>query len=61
MIALIAVFRIELNISSLIDCSEFWMISSVIASDRVVVKAECPHARPQHAPWSSCAAGTFGM
>jgi hypothetical protein len=32
MIELIAVFRIELNISSLIACSELWMISSVIGS-----------------------------
>jgi hypothetical protein len=32
MIALIAVFRIAPNISSLIDCSELWMISSVIGS-----------------------------
>ena len=32
MIELIAVFRIELNISSLIACSELWMISSVIES-----------------------------
>ena len=37
MIALIAVFRIELHISSLIACSEFWMISSVIGSERVMV------------------------
>ena len=33
MIALIAVLRNAANISSLIDCSEFWMISSVIGSD----------------------------
>src|SRR5262245_3025180 len=34
MIALIAVFRMELNISSLIACSELWMISSVIGAER---------------------------
>ena len=32
MIALIAVLRNAANISSLIACSEFWMISSVIGS-----------------------------
>jgi hypothetical protein len=32
MIELIAVFRIELNISSLIAWRELWMISSVIGS-----------------------------
>src|SRR6476660_6328036 len=37
MIALIAVFRIELNISSLIACSELWMSSSVIGLDRAIV------------------------
>ena len=35
MIELIAVFRIELNISLLTACSELWMISSVIGSDGV--------------------------
>jgi DNA-binding GntR family transcriptional regulator len=42
MIALIAVFRIELNISSLTACNEFWMISSVTGSNCVVVTAEHP-------------------
>src|SRR3954470_15382288 len=32
MIALIAVFRMELNISSLIACSALWMISTEIGS-----------------------------
>jgi hypothetical protein len=32
MIELIAVFRIELNISPPTACSELWMISSVIES-----------------------------
>src|SRR6266568_3357090 len=36
MIALIAVLRIAPNISSLIDCSELWMISSVMGSACVV-------------------------
>src|SRR5580765_6608619 len=36
MIELIAVFRIELNISSLIACSELWMISTVIRSDAAI-------------------------
>ena len=32
MIELIAVFLIAANISSAADCSEFWMISSVMGS-----------------------------
>ena len=42
MIALIAVLRNAANISSLIDCSEFWMISSVIGSDSKLVTRAPP-------------------
>ena len=38
MIALIAVLRNAANISSLIACSELWMISSVIGSTSVSVR-----------------------
>src|SRR5262245_12675443 len=38
MIELIAVLRIELNISSLVAWSELWMISSVISSGRGLIR-----------------------
>src|SRR5262245_24774318 len=61
MIELIAVFRIELNISSLIACSELWMISSVIGSGRAAGMRRTRNRAGRASPDDARRAGSAGL
>ena len=50
MIALIAVLRNAANISSLVACSELWMISSVIGSGATAAHQPAPSSEMTRLP-----------